>query len=314
MDFFDSIKSIATKYGEIILPDSFEKLNNDAVFINPNNNNFTFNYVDSGFSMLLDTPSLIILFFRVALVNNKINTQEYYITLRKEKTENELLWNIFMWDKDKKFLGDFLISGSLSKDEVISYIRKKLEWESAYSIMNMNNNQVFVFDGSFDVRNNMEKLLLDKLYDFCKKNKIVLSAFSKTSSISTDTGLPATFYFNKKYENPYYVLIGRNKIFYNLNMYFSKLNRNSKYSFRVDLFIDNISEKDFFQSLMQESDDPVFIGYPYGLIKADSSARISNEEKDYERTKLFIESKSEDLLTELENSINAHSILDNLRF
>ena len=58
--------------------------------------------------------------------------------------------------------------------------------------------------------------------------------------------------------------------------------------------------------------DPVFIGYPYGLIEADRAARVSMQESSSLQFQL-----KERLGSSLGQSLaskNAHSILDKLRF
>ena len=59
--------------------------------------------------------------------------------------------------------------------------------------------------------------------------------------------------------------------------------------------------------------DPIFIGYPYGLIEADKVARISNNEKESLKTMFLIKLKSKNIEKYL-NSANAHEILDRISF
>ena len=60
-------------------------------------------------------------------------------------------------------------------------------------------------------------------------------------------------------------------------IYVVKLNENSKKCFRVEGQIND----EVLSLLVENSKDPTFIGYPYGLIEADKFARVSNEEKDH---------------------------------
>ena len=67
-------------------------------------------------------------------------------------------------------------------------------------------------------------------------------------------------------------------------------------------------------TLAFNSKDPVFLGYPFGLIYADKFARVSNQEREYLRTTL--KSKlSGGVLKEIEsyeNSLGAHGVLDRI--
>ena len=59
--------------------------------------------------------------------------------------------------------------------------------------------------------------------------------------------------------------------------------------------------------------DPVFIGYPYGLVEADKLARISNQEADLLKTQLMVSfGKDWKKVKNSLNSMNAHQILDNI--
>jgi len=66
--------------------------------------------------------------------------------------------------------------------------------------------------------------------------------------------------------------------------------------------------------LKRNSIDPVFLGYPYGLVEADRFARVTNEELDYLKTRFM--SKAGKWYKELVpylNALNSHEILDNIR-
>jgi hypothetical protein len=82
-----------------------------------------------------------------------------------------------------------------------------------------------------------------------------------------------------------------------------KLHAKAKVAFR---FESNDIPHDLLSSLAELS-DPVFFGYPYGLIEADRGARVTNEEKNYFKT--LITAKSG-----FEEDIISHEILDKISF
>lgn len=64
--------------------------------------------------------------------------------------------------------------------------------------------------------------------------------------------------------------------------------------------------------LAQNSRDPIFLGYPYGLIEADQFARVSHREQEYLSTRFMAQCSKElpDVLPFLRAN-DAHAILDN---
>ena len=99
-------------------------------------------------------------------------------------------------------------------------------------------------------------------------------------------------------------------------MHIVKLNKNSRYIFKLEIFNKNKYEINEIMSILKNnSKDPVFLGYPYGLIEADQFARISNKEKDYLKT-IFLAKlgKDNDKIAQYLNTLNAHNVLDSIAF
>ena len=98
-----------------------------------------------------------------------------------------------------------------------------------------------------------------------------------------------------------------------IEIFITKLHKLSKYIFRFELYKSqnnkdsNVAE--IFSLLALNSKDPVFFGYPYGLVDADKNARVSNNEKQYLKT--IFSSKVD--LSKYETTLNAHHVLDNIR-
>ncbi|MBI2146708.1 hypothetical protein HYU22_05200 [Candidatus Woesearchaeota archaeon] len=62
-------------------------------------------------------------------------------------------------------------------------------------------------------------------------------------------------------------------------------------------------------SLVANSSDPLFLGYPYGLIMADKLARVSNAERNSLRMSLLLRKENREIAEYL-STMNAHEILD----
>ncbi len=87
------------------------------------------------------------------------------------------------------------------------------------------------------------------------------------------------------------------------NSYFVKLHPRAKHIFRFsgNAFI--------LPLLLEQSTDPLFLGYPYGLILADQLGRVSNSEKNSLKMNLLLRDENREIVEYL-NSMNAHDILD----
>ncbi|HME86785.1 MAG TPA: hypothetical protein VKE88_00020, partial [Candidatus Nanoarchaeia archaeon] len=183
---------------------------------------------------------------------------------------------------------------------VVSAVRRFAELELASSL----SADVIVLDGSLQLTYPFEA-------DFFKKlsNKQVIG-FCKTSSLLTKTGNSAIALMNlhsgRFLYSPVAELSDEN---YKASLSFVRLHEHSNYVFKVD-FLHDVDESAI-GTLAANARDPVFLGYPYGLVLADKFARVSNDEADYMRTKFLSKIKNDDLIRYL-NALNAHDVLDNI--
>ncbi len=151
---------------------------------------------------------------------------------------------------------------------------------------------VIVIDGSLEPSVTGEKKYIDEI-----KN-VVLCGLCKTNSLITEKGNSVSA-----------VLMPKDFNYFKLDekIYLVKLNKNSKHVFKLEV---DKSELDLVLSLLIEnSNDAVFPGYPYGLILVDKFARISNKEKGYIKT--VLQSKTPKI-NDYTNSSDAHSVLDRI--
>ena len=87
--------------------------------------------------------------------------------------------------------------------------------------------------------------------------------------------------------------------------YFVKLHQKAKHIFRFQ------GDTAMLSALLKSSSDPLFLGYPYGLIIADKMARVSNEEKKSLQMKLLSREENREMAGYL-RAMNAHEILDGM--
>ena len=102
-------------------------------------------------------------------------------------------------------------------------------------------------------------------------------------------------------------------------MMFVKLNTLSEYIFRYEMYAQQfkLSPINVILSILTllalNSVDYSFPGYPYGLIKADTMARVSNKEGEFLKTKILFSLESSSNFKDIRksmNALNAHDILD----
>jgi len=185
---------------------------------------------------------------------------------------------------------------------IADLIRRFAEIKTAEeAVKELKDNDFIVLDGDLQTSKTDEDHYLNSLYQ--KAGNITIAALSKTCSLFTEKGNSVPALLNQMQKGEWYY----HPIAENQEIYFTRLNKNSKYVFKMELNKNNISILSF---LRENSKDPVFLGYPYGLIEADKFARVSNQEKEYFKT-LFLTKIGKRLENHL-SAQNAHSILDKI--
>lgn len=176
---------------------------------------------------------------------------------------------------------------------------------------------VIVLDGNLQATLTNENKYLNELYESCSKNDVILSALSKTTSLFTDNGnlLSVVLMSVSKYASWYYYPIAEiSSSNHKAEMFFVRFHKKSKHAFRFEIFNKQKSEAvDAINCLTSNSVDPIFIGYPYGLVEADRIARVSNQERDSLKTIFLVKLRNKNIEKYL-NSANAHEILDKISF
>jgi len=150
--------------------------------------------------------------------------------------------------------------------------------------------QSIILDGTLQPTYPREEKYLSRLSENC-------CGLAKTSSLFTIQGNNPLILFQK--------ISPAGCWSYHLwdKTYFIKLHPQARHVFRFEGNIKSLPD------LVENSTDPLFLGYPYGLILADRLARISNVEKATLRTKFLLRNPE---LLEYFHAQDAHDILDNM--
>ncbi|MFX1375902.1 MAG: DNA double-strand break repair nuclease NurA [Promethearchaeota archaeon] len=205
------------------------------------------------------------------------------------------------------------------------------EWTYANKFISkeLDKGSIFVRDGSLQTGYTGETEVANTLYKTAIKKGVIVTGLSKSCRLITQTGnsLNSLIHYicNKKFPDSawYYHPVYRiTKAQEQADLYFVKLHKNSYYSFRFDILLDQakkMSEEEcekIISNLANNSDELSYPGYPYGLIKADQLAAISVKELEPQKIQLIAEFNQEDynkfILPRL-RAVNSHDLLNIIR-
>ncbi len=205
------------------------------------------------------------------------------------------------------------------------------EWSYARNFIGteLEKGDIFIRDGSLQAGYTGETTLANNLYRTAVNNGVIVTGLSKTCRLITGTGNSlnsAIYYFgNKKfpdvawYFHPIYRITKAQE---KADLYFVKLHKNSVYSFRFDILLDqakNMSQEEcdiIISNLANNSNDLSYPGYPYGLIKVDQMAAVGIRELELQKVQLVAEfdpNNYEDFILPRLRSLDAHNILNIIR-
>lgn len=290
-------------------------------------------YIDGGDSVLFETPQAVLFFIRLAAVHykgrkrTKVDSQEFFCLSKVVYGKDEKLFydiELFtdVFDKGfQKFKVDSqhetLIEGRQNAEQgrIVDLVRRMSEILFAGKVMRcLDKNDLIVLDGSFLNLLCMQDKAFWQVKEKSDKLGVNLAALSKTSSLVTLKG-----------NNPMHLLqmngpdkawlYDAGKIFDNsmqFRLYFCKLHDKAQHVFKMESIAPISNQINY---LASHARDPVFLGYPYGLVDADQFARVSNTEKERLRTKMAVlAGKNFDQIKENIAAQNAHEILDRIKF
>jgi len=290
-------------------------------------------FVDGGNAEILKAPNFSLQFIRVYaniyFKNKKIDSikNEFYALITSlNKEEIYYKTKLFpltesLLDEKKLIFNSFdktLISGinRVVISRIADVIRRFAELKLASRIIDkLEKEDIIVLDGDLQAKYTNESKYLDELYNKAEEKGILVGALSKTCNLLTEKGNSLSVLLLSKaslLEWYYYPIVEIRSEKHKADMYFLKLNRNSKYIFKFE--IHNYKEiEEIFSLLKEQSKDPIFLGYPYGLIDADKNARVSNNELNYIKTKFKTKlGKEWEKLESYSNALNAHDVLDSV--
>jgi hypothetical protein len=261
-------------------------------------------FIDGGNADLFVTSNFVLSFIRVAATTFENNQ-------RKQTFKREFFTIISATDHGlvASFVGETKQPLAFSVDDIkdaSNLVRRVSELEFASEHIK---SDYVVLDGDFTTKHELEREYLQKLSELTNHSGNGLAALAKTSGLLTKS--------NKSASSALHYTFAECSGFLELDAiepktHFAKLHKKSNYCFKIETL--NIKDSQKIMSLLkQNSTDPTFLGYPYGLVLVDKLARVTNNEVDYLKTTLnaALGKDAENLDNNL-SSLNAHSVLDRL--
>jgi len=311
----DALNKIIEKVNQIISTPNNEIDQTQYKEINQSDFNGKILFIDGGNNEIIKTPSfsvhLVRVFYCIYHDNKRIKSEkkEFYLLVKavnNEKLSFEAESFPVNYEFDVMNINPEEISSKQNLDigEVVNIVMKCVEIKIATeAIEHLDAGDIIVRDGDLKQINKYEKAYFTALFQIADNNNITITALAKTSDLLTDKGdsFSATLSKNQPYPTWFYTIDDQT--------YFTKLNPKSRFIFK---FQTHTGHTDILSSLAENSKDPVFIGYPYGLIEADKFARVSNRETEIARIKFLTKTKNKELLENYQNALSAHDVLDNI--
>lgn len=302
--------------------------------INPLAANKKIAFVDAGNAEIIGSANFSLNILRVCCVvyqnNKKINTKKFEIIffIQTINKNNEIYYKTSFFNTKNSIELDDISFNSFDHtlmlgvnraeiSNVANAVRRFAELKLAKQIVDDKTADILVLDGNLQSTITNENNYLNELYDSCSKNNIVLSALSKTTSLFTDNGNLLSVVLNSI--SPfqswfYYPIVEISNANHKAEMFFIKFHNRSKHIFRFEIFnVQRAKAEEIINAIASNCVDPIFIGYPYGLVEADRIARIGNQEKESLKTMFLVKLKNKNIEKYL-SSINAHEILDRISF
>jgi hypothetical protein len=325
--------------------DNFQQIETES------NENKTIAFIDGGQAEIISTGNFCLSFIRVGAVffygNEKIKQikKEFYLFTKSKYLNEDLYYESKIFGNKIINEEDLFISSNDSSIKTgserapISKITNMARRFAELSLAKEIEDEVdfIILDGTLEKTFKNEDKYLSELNE-------TVSALAKSSSLFTTSGNSPVVLLNKmglegcwsyflenKLENPKmdypteqtpeYSPIFQNGFSGHSSLntttscealkparnktYFVKLNSKAKHVFRFE------GNKKVFPYLVNNCNDALFLGYPYGLIFVDKIARVTNSEKNSLKMNILLRKDNQEIAEYLSTN-NAHDILDNL--
>lgn len=277
-------------------------------------------FVDGGNLEVFSSPSISLFFnrayFSIYQNNKRIGNglSEFFTLINAVNMEDKIFFKTEYFYLGKKLALKEYLFDSFDKNLTsgnsrakISVIGDVIRRFSELAIAGEIDADFIILDGTLESKYPFERDLLDSI-----KNPVY--GLAKTTSLITANGNSAAALVSSfANEGKWGYFLGKaDAKDHDAFVHFLKLNGKAKHVFRFEAK----DEKNIMEAislLTKNSRDPVFLGYPYGLVEADRFARVTNREKESLMLQLSVLiGKDIEKVFPYINSGNAHDILDSV--
>ncbi len=296
-------------------------------------------FIDGGNAEIFLSPSLCVHFVRVFHSiysgghRTSCSADEFYVLASTKNVDGKIFYSARLLKSKAHTLTDSFFEEELDIDSleasmregkskvnisrIPGMVRRLAELSTALLLAGrLGSGDAIIIDGSLCTRFSDEKKLVGALKGFAEQNNVLICGLSKTSDLLTCDGESVAALLNRASPGGSWCYTSAARSREDLvDVCFVKLHPSSSYVFRLDAF-EHHSSGDYFaallSSLARNSRDPIFLGYPYGLVEADNFARVSNRELDCLRMMFQAKAASIGCILDKDSAaVDAHSVLDN---
>ncbi len=275
-------------------------------------------FVDGGNAEILKAPNFSLQFIRLYATiheNNKRVKQfkrEFY-ALIVAQGRTGLTYDVETFDTDLKLQHSFAADDTTLRtgmhlatpSAVADAVRTFAEFSLAQKICTeLRAGDILVRDGDLMPTQTHAAGYINELKRIATTRGILLCGLSKTTAILTDTGNSAAAALQKTAPAGMWLYQPLGS-----TIAFVKLHSKSGHVFRLDVLKPE-DARTAASTLASQATDPVFLGYPYGLIEADQFAQVPSNEA--MKLKLQIRAHGGNQLNQHFAALNAHDTLNTL--
>ena len=301
-------------------------------------NNAKIAFIDGGNLEVLKAADFSLNFMRVYYSvhqnNRKVTSkkEEFYALIYADNKDGEICYKTKLFSENKEVLpseedlafdsfDSSLRSGQsrINISRIAGVVRRFSELKIASRVAEgMEIGDMLVLDGSLQSTITNENKYLEELFKKGLEKNILVTALSKSCTLMTDNGISLITVLNTicpEAEWYYHPVAEIESLEHKAEMFFVRFHERSRHIFRFEIYKEQKSGIGEALSLLKEnSNDPIFLGYPYGLVEADKFARVSNKELEYLKTMLALKLGDAGKLDKHLNVRNAHDILDKISY
>lgn len=275
-------------------------------------------FVDGGNAEILKAPNFSLQFIRLYATVHEENkrvkqVRREFFALIVANGKNGLSYDVETFDTDFKLNESFDADDATLRtgvhlatpSAVADAVRTFAEFSLAQEVCKgLRMGDLLVRDGDLMPTQTYANQYVDELKRAAMQRGVLVCGLSKTTTVLTDAGNSAAAALQRIAPEGTWLYQPPGSL-----ISFVKLHPKSNYVFRLDT-VQAEHSRVIACALASQATDPVFLGYPYGLIEADQFAQVAGNEA--AKLKLQVRAHGGTQLTAHLSALNAHDTLNRL--